>query len=131
MPEARMLRVALDWSVDEIDPPRSFGGWNTGRVVQQTHESLVEDDFHTPPCRLMRRLGSCRVWPSRCSRRRCPPLHLPLAPGSALPRRRAARCRGGRDELRTHGVPGFAHYSAVVADLNREGVGLIERVRAL
>ena len=34
MQEDKILRVALDWSVDEIDPPRSFGGWNTGRVVQ-------------------------------------------------------------------------------------------------
>ena len=49
MREDRILRVALDWAVDEIDPPRSFGGWNTGRVVQQTHESLVEDDFDTAP----------------------------------------------------------------------------------
>lgn len=29
-----VLRVALDWEVDAIDPPASFGGWNTGRVVQ-------------------------------------------------------------------------------------------------
>lgn len=39
------LRVALDWEVDTIDPPASFGGWNTGRVVQQLFESLVEDDL--------------------------------------------------------------------------------------
>ena len=49
MQEDKILRVALDWSVDEIDPPRSFGGWNTGRVVQQTHESLFEDDFDSAP----------------------------------------------------------------------------------
>ncbi|WP_314189602.1 ABC transporter substrate-binding protein [Paracoccus yeei] len=49
MDEKDVLRVALDWEVDGIDPPRSFGGWNTGRVVQQTHESLMEDDFDTPP----------------------------------------------------------------------------------
>ncbi len=41
-----MLKVAIDWEVDVIDPPASFGGWNTGRVVQQTHESLVEDDLN-------------------------------------------------------------------------------------
>ena len=39
------LRVGLDWEVDIIDPPASFGGWNTGRVVQQIFESLVEDDL--------------------------------------------------------------------------------------
>lgn len=49
MDEKDVLRVALDWEVDGIDPPRSFGGWNTGRVVQQTHESLMEDDFDTAP----------------------------------------------------------------------------------
>jgi peptide/nickel transport system substrate-binding protein len=40
-----VLRVALDWEVDAIDPPASFGGWNTGRVVQQMFESLYEDDL--------------------------------------------------------------------------------------
>jgi len=44
--EPGVLRVALDWEVDVIDPPASFGGWNTGRVVQQMFESLVEDDLH-------------------------------------------------------------------------------------
>lgn len=39
------LRVGLDAEVDIIDPPASFGGWNTGRVVQQMFESLVEDDL--------------------------------------------------------------------------------------
>jgi peptide/nickel transport system substrate-binding protein len=39
------LRVGLEWEVDIIDPPSSFGGWNTGRVVQQMFESLVEDDL--------------------------------------------------------------------------------------
>lgn len=49
MNEDKILRVALDWAVDEVDPPRSFGGWNTGRVVHQTHESLFEDDFGELP----------------------------------------------------------------------------------
>ncbi len=40
-----ILKVGLDWEVDIIDPPASFGGWNTGRVVQQIFESLVEDDL--------------------------------------------------------------------------------------
>ena len=39
------LKVGLDWEVDIIDPPASFGGWNTARVVQQMFESLVEDDL--------------------------------------------------------------------------------------
>jgi len=41
----QVLNIALDWEVDIIDPPCSFGGWNTGRVVQQIFESLVEDDL--------------------------------------------------------------------------------------
>ncbi|WP_223479600.1 ABC transporter substrate-binding protein [Oricola indica] len=68
MDEQQVLRVGLDWEVDTIDPPRSFGGWNTGRVVQQTHESLVEDDFETEPAfagqptRIVPRLAeSCEV----------------------------------------------------------------------
>jgi peptide/nickel transport system substrate-binding protein len=40
-----VLRVGLDWEVDIVDPPASFGGWNTARVVQQIFESLVEDDL--------------------------------------------------------------------------------------
>lgn len=39
------LKVGLEWEVDIIDPPSSFGGWNTGRVAQQMFESLVEDDL--------------------------------------------------------------------------------------
>jgi peptide/nickel transport system substrate-binding protein len=39
------LKVGLQWEVDIIDPPASFGGWNTARVVQQIFESLVEDDL--------------------------------------------------------------------------------------
>ena len=40
-----VIRVALDWEVDHIDPPCSFGGWNTGRVVQQMFDSLVDDNL--------------------------------------------------------------------------------------
>ncbi len=50
------LRVGLDWEVDIVDPPASFGGWNTGRVVQQMFESLVEDDLEdeaSPQTRLV------------------------------------------------------------------------------
>jgi peptide/nickel transport system substrate-binding protein len=49
-----VLRVALDWEVDIIDPPASFGGWNTGRVVQQVYESLVEDDLENEQVPLTR-----------------------------------------------------------------------------
>lgn len=39
------LKIGLEWEVDIVDPPASFGGWNTARVVQQIYESLVEDDL--------------------------------------------------------------------------------------
>lgn len=54
--ETGTLNIALDWEVDIIDPPCSFGGWNTGRVVQQIFESLVEDDLEedtSPTTRLV------------------------------------------------------------------------------
>lgn len=132
MQEDRILRVALDWAVDDIDPPRSFGGWNTGRVVQQTHESLVEDDFDTPPA------------PADAPTRIVPRLaeHVEEAPDA---RRFVFRLRQG---VRFHdGAPLDAeavvlnyermyraespHYSAVVADFNRAGAGSIEQVRAV
>ncbi|MBZ9765036.1 ABC transporter substrate-binding protein [Mesorhizobium sp. CA8] len=56
-----VLRVALDWEVDAIDPPASFGGWNTGRVVQQIFESLYEDDLEdeaASPTRLIPALAT-------------------------------------------------------------------------
>ncbi|SMH26783.1 ABC transporter substrate-binding protein [Mesorhizobium australicum] len=56
-----VLRVALDWEVDAIDPPASFGGWNTGRVVQQVFESLYEDDLEdeaASPTRLIPALAT-------------------------------------------------------------------------
>jgi peptide/nickel transport system substrate-binding protein len=56
-----VLRVALDWEVDAIDPPASFGGWNTGRVVQQMFESLYEDDLENEtasPTRLIPALAT-------------------------------------------------------------------------
>jgi peptide/nickel transport system substrate-binding protein len=42
------LRVGLEWEVDILDAPSSFGGWNTGRMAQQVFEGLVEDDLRTP-----------------------------------------------------------------------------------
>lgn len=132
MQENRILRVALDWAVDEIDPPRSFGGWNTGRVVQQTHESLVEDDFDTVP--------STAGEPTRIVPRLA--RHVEMSPDA---RRFVFRLRDG---IRFHDgtpldadavvlnyarmcCPESPHYSAVVADFNRVGVELIEDVRAL
>lgn len=56
-----VLRVGLDWEVDAIDPPASFGGWNTGRVVQQMFESLYEDDLEdekASPTRLIPALAT-------------------------------------------------------------------------
>ncbi|MDR8399465.1 ABC transporter substrate-binding protein [Paraburkholderia fungorum] len=132
MQQDRILRVALDWAVDEIDPPRSFGGWNTGRVVQQTHESLVEDDFDTPPSppdaatRIVPRLAT-RVENSADARRFV--FHL----------RQDVRFHDGAP-LDAHAVVvnyermirrDSPHYSPVVADFNRTGVESIEHVRAL
>ena len=59
------LRVGLDWEVDIIDPPASFGGWNTGRVVQQMFESLVEDDLEdeaSPYTRLVPALAESTIF---------------------------------------------------------------------
>jgi len=132
MNEDKILRVALDWAVDEVDPPRSFGGWNTGRVVHQTHESLFEDDFGElpasdgAPTSLVPRLAT----------------HCITSPDA---RRYTFRIREG---VRFHdGCPLDAEavvinyermccatspfFSPVVADFNRMGVGLIEKVRAL
>lgn len=132
MREDRILRVALDWAVDEIDPPRSFGGWNTGRVVQQTHESLVEDDFDTPPA------------PADAPTRIVPRLaeHVDMSQDA---RRFVFRLRDG---VRFHDgtpldaeavvlnyermcCPESPYYSAVAADFNRAGIELVEDVRAL
>jgi len=131
MQDNLILRVALDWAVDEIDPPRSFGGWNTGRVVQQTHESLVEDDFDTPPTLAD---AATRIVPRLAE-------HVAISPDA---RRFVFRLRQG---VRFHDgtpldadavvlnyermcCPDSPHYSAVAADFNRMGTGLIEHVRA-
>lgn len=128
----RVLRVALDWAVDEIDPPRSFGGWNTGRVVHHTHESLFEDDFDEAPA----------TWdaPTNLIPRLAVDCHT-----SADARRFTFRVREG---VRFHdGTPLDAdavvinyermwrpdspYFSPVAADFNRAGVGYIESVLAL
>ena len=128
----RILRVALDWAVDDIDPPRSFGGWNTGRVVHQTHESLFEDDFDEVPA----------TW---------------NAPTNVIPRL-AVRCHTSadartytfrvREGVRFHDGtpldaeavvinyermyrPGSPYFSPMAADFNRAGVGYIQSVQAL
>lgn len=132
MRKGQTLRVALDWGVDEIDPPRSFGGWNTGRVVQQTHESLVEDDFDVAPV------------PADAPTRIVPRLAEEVRQSADF-RHFVFRLRRG---VRFHdsapldaeavvlnylrmGSPAVPWHSEVVADLNREGAGLIEEVRAL
>jgi peptide/nickel transport system substrate-binding protein len=132
MQQDRVLRVALDWAVDQIDPPRSFGGWNTGRVVQQTHESLMEDDFHArplpadAPTQVVPRLAES-AWQS------------PDARHFVVRLRRGVRFHDG-EPLDAEAVvlnyqrmcaPASPHFSSVVADFNREGAGLIEQVRAL
>ncbi|MCQ4634707.1 ABC transporter substrate-binding protein [Shinella sp. CPCC 100929] len=132
MDENRILRVALDWEVAGIDPPRAGGGWNTGRVVQHTHESLVENDFGAPP-----------ETPD------APPLVIPwLAETveiSADMKRFVFKLRPG---VRFHDgavldaeavVANYARfwdarsplYSPVAADFNRAGVETITRIEAL
>lgn len=128
----RTLRVALDWAVDEIDPPRSFGGWNTARVVQQTHESLVEDDFDTPPSppeaptRIVPRLAR-RVECSDDARR----FVFHLRHGVRFHDGAALDADAVLVNYARMGRPDSPHYSAVVADFNREGAGVIEHVTAL
>jgi peptide/nickel transport system substrate-binding protein len=130
--EGRILRVALDWAVDEIDPPRSFGGWNTGRVVQQTHESLVEDDFHAPPTprdaptRIVPRLAQ-EVQPSPDARR----FMFRLRPGVRFHDGAPLDAEAVVLNYERMCSPASPWYSEVVADFNREGAGLIEQVRAL
>ena len=132
MQQDRILRVALDWAVDDIDPPRSFGGWNTGRVVQQTHESLMEDDFHTRPV------------PADAPTQVVPRLaeavqQSPDAREVVFRLRRGVRFHDGAPldadavvlNYQRMCMPGSPHFSEVVADFNREGAGLIEQVRAL
>ena len=131
MQNDRMLRVALDWAVDEIDPPRSFGDWNTGRVVQQTHESLVEDDFHMPP-------GSTGAPTQVVPRLAESVQQSPDARHFIFKLRRDVRFHDGA-ELDADAVvlnyqrmcdPASPYYSHVAADFNREGVGLIDHVHA-
>lgn len=130
--EGRTLRVALDWAVDEIDPPRSFGGWNTGRVAQQTHESLVEDDFDTrpvptdAPTQIVPRLAES-VQTSPDARRFTFRLRQGVRFHDGHPLDADAVVLNYQRMYR----PISPWYSAVVADFNREGVGLIEDVRAL
>lgn len=132
MQEDRMLRVALDWAVDEIDPPRSFGGWNTGRVVQQTHESLVEDDFDTPPMpadaptQIVPRLAE-QVEESLDARR----FVFRVRPGIRFHDGTPLDADAVVLNYERMCCPDSPHYSAVVADFNRAGTGLIEDVRSL
>ena len=132
MNENRILRVALDWSVDEIDPPRSFGGWNTGRVVQQTHESLFEDDFNEipdsfgAPTKIIPRLASSCEVTNDYSRyifriRDGVKFHdgTPLNAEAVVINYERMCC------------PGSPFYSHAVADFNRAGVGLVKEVRAV
>jgi len=132
MDERNVLRVALDWEVDGIDPPRSFGGWNTGRVVQQTHESLMEDDFDAAPASpgqptaIVPRLAhGCEVSDDarRFLFRLCPGIRFhdgaPLD-AEAVVLNYARFCD-----------PGSPLFSPEAADLNRAAAELIAKVRAV
>lgn len=131
MQSQKVLRVALDWAIDEIDPPRSFGGWNTGRVVQQSHESLVEDDFHVSP--------DSADAPTHVVPRLAESVHQsPDARHFIFKLRSNVRFHDGVG-LDAEAVvlnyermcdPTSPYYSHVVADFNREGVGLIENIHA-
>ena len=132
MRQDRMLRVALDWAVDEIDPPRSFGGWNTGRVVQQSHESLMEDDFHTSPVpadaptRVVPRLAEA-VQQSRDARYFVFRLRHGVRFHDGVPLDAEAVVLNYQRMC----MPASPYFSEVAADFNRAGAGLIEDVRAL
>lgn len=132
MDESHVLRVALDWEVDEIDPPRSFGGWNTGRVVQQTHESLIEDDFDKPPLvngeptAIVPRLAEsyevsddARRYVFRLRSGIC--FHDGTALDADAVVLNYARMYDSSAEI----------YSAVVSDLNRSAAEMIESVQAI
>jgi peptide/nickel transport system substrate-binding protein len=133
MTDDGVLRVALDWSVDAIDPPRSFGGWNTGRVVQQTHESLMEDDFDAasdgPPG------GVTRIVPRLAEDCAVDPDHRRFV----FRLRRGVRFHDGAPLDADAVVMNYARlwdrgspmFSAVAADLNRMGVEAVRQVRAL
>ena len=100
------LRVGLDWEVDIIDPPASFGGWNTARVVQQMFESLVEDDLEdeaSPYTRLVPALADPLRYFVRWLRYDISP-----AEERSISRRDSVRCRGRDLQLRPHAASGGA-----------------------
>ncbi|WP_339934871.1 ABC transporter substrate-binding protein [Vreelandella glaciei] len=132
MREDKILRVALDWSVDEIDPPRSFGGWNTARVVQQTHESLFEDDFDsapvnfTDPTDVVPRLAvDCEI--SDDFRRYVFTVRSGVTFHDGAPLNAEAIVINYERLY----CPDSLYFSPVAADFNRAGVELIDKVRAL
>ncbi|CAM3308940.1 ABC transporter substrate-binding protein [Paracoccus nototheniae] len=132
MDEGSILRVALDWQVDEIDPPRSFGGWNTGRVVQQTHESLMEDDFEKHPAvegeptALVPRLAiSCEISNNECRFLFRLRSGIRFHDGAALDAEAVVLNYARMCD------PSSKFFSAVVSDLNQSAVEMLASVRAL
>ena len=132
MDERNVLRVALDWEVDGIDPPRSFGGWNTGRVVQQTHESLMEDDFDAAPASpgqptaIVPRLAhGCEV--SDDARR----FLFRLRPGIRFHDGAPLDAEAVVLNYARFCDPGSPLFSPEAADLNRAAAELIAQVRAV
>lgn len=123
------LRVGLEWAVDIIDPPVSFGGWNTGRVVQQIFESLVEDDLEdeeSPYTRLVPALSrELNISPDGCVYTFNLRENVRFHDGTPFD---AAAVVFNLERIIRQDAP---HFSAVAADYNRVAMRSVKEVRAL
>lgn len=123
------LAVALDWEVDSIDPPASFGGWNTARVVQQMFESLVEDDLEdeaSPYTRLVPTLAEqYDVSPDGLVYTFCLRKNVRFHDGTPFD---AAAVVFNFDRMLRQEAPQF---SPIAADYNQVAIQSVEDVRAL
>ena len=123
------LAVALDWEVDIIDPPASFGGWNTARVVQQMFESLVEDDLEdeaSPYTRLVPALAEdYDVSPDGLVYTFCLRKNVRFHDGTPFD---AAAVVFNFDRMLRQEAPQF---SPIAADYNQVAIQSVEDVRAL
>ena len=120
------LNIALDWEVDAIDPPCSFGGWNTGRVVQQIFESLIEDDLEndtSPTTQLVPALAErVTVSDDGCTYRFALRKGVRFHDGAVFDAQ--AVCLNF-DRMRT---PASPVYSPIAANYNRIGLEWIEAI---
>lgn len=123
------LRVALDWEVDIIDPPASFGGWNTGRVVQQIFESLYEDDLEdevSEPTRLIPALARSVEISSDGLQ-----YTFNLRPGVRFHDGTMVDGEAVKFNIERMWKRDAPHYFDVAADYNRLGLEALESVRVL